>query len=243
LDIVVNNAIEILTPIISNYMTARNNAAFDAQGKEVVKTLPEEECDMETYESTFDDFDELAVQYGYVCLFVVAFPLAPLLALISNYIEIRLDATKLAKYSRRPQPMGASDIGTWYDMLQIVSFVSVITNGLICIFFTNVVDTAVNGSDYSKVWVFLITEHLILGIKFSMAYLVDDEPQTIKLHDLRQEYLVDVLINGQDEEDEEESHEHLGEVTGESHQFKWEDVAHKPDQSAIAYAHGMLIKS
>ena len=39
-------------------------------------------------------------QYGYVTLFVGAFPLAPLLALVSNYVEIRMDGYKLLRVFR-----------------------------------------------------------------------------------------------------------------------------------------------
>ena len=35
------------------------------------------------------------IQFGYVSLFVVAFPLAPLLAFLSMYIELRVDAFKV----------------------------------------------------------------------------------------------------------------------------------------------------
>ena len=38
---------------------------------------------------------ELAIQYGFITLFVAAFPLAPLCALINNLFEIRLDARKV----------------------------------------------------------------------------------------------------------------------------------------------------
>eukprot|EP01043_Picozoa_sp_COSAG02_P077225 COSAG02_NODE_16792_length_1055_cov_1.414226_1_plen_61_part_00 len=31
------------------------------------------------YENTFDDFNEMAIQYGYLALFSPAYPLAPLL--------------------------------------------------------------------------------------------------------------------------------------------------------------------
>ena len=53
---------------------------------------------METYDplmGALEDYAELIIQYGYVTLFVSAFPLAPLLALISNYVEIRMDGSKL----------------------------------------------------------------------------------------------------------------------------------------------------
>ena len=42
-----------------------------------------------------DEYLELAIQYGFITLFVAAFPLAPLCALINNLFEIRLDARKV----------------------------------------------------------------------------------------------------------------------------------------------------
>ena len=42
------------------------------------------------------------IQYGFVTLFVAAFPLAPLLALLNNVFEIRLDAYKYTTQMRRP---------------------------------------------------------------------------------------------------------------------------------------------
>lgn len=52
------------------------------------------------------------IQFGYVTLFVVAFPLAPMLAFVSNYVELRVDCFKLYKNCTRPDPAGAEDIGT-----------------------------------------------------------------------------------------------------------------------------------
>lgn len=58
------------------------------------------------------DYGELVIQFGYVTLFVVAFPLAPLLALVSNWVEIRVDAYKILNLCCRTDPDGAQDIGT-----------------------------------------------------------------------------------------------------------------------------------
>ena len=41
------------------------------------------------------EYLELAIQYGFITLFVASFPLAPLFALINNVLEIRLDANKV----------------------------------------------------------------------------------------------------------------------------------------------------
>jgi hypothetical protein len=43
-----------------------------------------------------------ALQFGFVTLFVAAFPLAPLCALLNNIIEIRADADKFVTLLRRP---------------------------------------------------------------------------------------------------------------------------------------------
>lgn len=51
------------------------------------------------------------LQFGFTTIFVAAFPLAPLLALLNNIIEIRLDAYKFVTQWRRPMPARATDIG------------------------------------------------------------------------------------------------------------------------------------
>lgn len=61
-------------------------------------------------------------------LFVASFPLAPLLALINNLLEIRLDAWKLTTQFRRMVPQKAQDIGAWQPILQGIAILAVVTN-------------------------------------------------------------------------------------------------------------------
>lgn len=49
------------------------------------------------YESTYDDFMELWLQFGHVFLFSSVYPLAAFFALINNVIELKVDAYKLCK--------------------------------------------------------------------------------------------------------------------------------------------------
>ncbi len=51
------------------------------------------------------------IQYGFITLFVVAFPLGPLFAFLNNILEIRIDAFKILTQFRRPLPKKARDIG------------------------------------------------------------------------------------------------------------------------------------
>jgi hypothetical protein len=51
------------------------------------------------------------IQFGYVTLFVIAFPLAPLLAFLNNLIGIRVDSYKLLFMTQRALPKAAADIG------------------------------------------------------------------------------------------------------------------------------------
>ena len=67
-------------------------------------------------------------QFGFVTLFVAAFPLAPLFALLNNIIEIRLDAFKFVSIWRRPHAAKADGIGIWMPIMQGISFIAVLTN-------------------------------------------------------------------------------------------------------------------
>ncbi|XP_023348896.1 anoctamin-1 [Eurytemora carolleeae] len=73
----------------------------------------------------------MVLQYGFVTLFVSAFPLAPLFALINNILEIRLDANKLLVQVRRPLAQKAQDIGAWIGILKTISYLSIICNALV----------------------------------------------------------------------------------------------------------------
>ncbi|XP_076362458.1 uncharacterized protein LOC143253097 isoform X1 [Tachypleus tridentatus] len=54
---------------------------------------------------------ELVLQFGFVTIFVAAFPLAPLFALLKNTNEIRLDARKFIIFFRQPVEERVKNIG------------------------------------------------------------------------------------------------------------------------------------
>ncbi|KAM4743800.1 anoctamin-9 isoform 2-T2 [Anableps anableps] len=81
--------------------------------------------------SLFNEFLEMVIQFSFTTIFVAAFPLAPLLALINNIFEIRLDAIKMVRLERRLIPRKTNDIGVWTKVLEAVGVLAVIANGLV----------------------------------------------------------------------------------------------------------------
>ncbi|XP_034040234.1 LOW QUALITY PROTEIN: anoctamin-9-like [Thalassophryne amazonica] len=79
----------------------------------------------------FNEFLEMVIQFSFTTIFVAAFPLAPLLALINNIFEIRLDAIKMVRLERRLVPKKTNDIGIWTKVLEAIGVLAVIANGLV----------------------------------------------------------------------------------------------------------------
>jgi hypothetical protein len=117
----------------------------------------------------FDDYAELVMQFGYTTMFVAAFPLCVLIAAFSNYVEIRVDAWKLCQLTRRPEPRGTEDIGTWFSILSFISVVAVVTNSAITVY------TSTQLIDYTwaeRSYFFIGITGLILTGKAIFSYII-----------------------------------------------------------------------
>ncbi|CAF3746759.1 unnamed protein product [Adineta steineri] len=106
---------------------------FRNHGKKYEDEPWEEDYNLYDFNSIvlIDEYLELVIQFGFVTLFAVAFPLAPLFALINNLVELRLDAWKLLTRYKRPIPFKAADIGIWSDIFSGVSYLAVLTNAIV----------------------------------------------------------------------------------------------------------------
>lgn len=62
----------------------------------------------------------IVIQFSFTTIFVAAFPLAPLLALLNNIFEIRLDAIKMLQMERRLVPKKTNDIGKMYLIAPVI---------------------------------------------------------------------------------------------------------------------------
>ncbi|RMZ95893.1 anoctamin-1 isoform X1 [Brachionus plicatilis] len=86
------------------------------------------------------------IQFGFICMFAVSFPLSPLLSLFNNMVEIRIDAKKILNTMQRPVPRKEKGVRIWLPIIKGITRVAVITNGLIIAFTSEFVPRYANGS-------------------------------------------------------------------------------------------------
>ncbi|XP_048774144.2 anoctamin-4-like isoform X2 [Ostrea edulis] len=140
---------------------------------------------------TLNEYTEKVIQYGFLMLFAASFPLAPLMAILLNLIDIRIDARRMLWSNRRPVAYIRQDIGKWYGILDLVNTIGVITNGFL-IGFTS--SWASNFNDADKLWVVLGFEHIVFSMKFIIAYLIPDVPRDVRLAIRREKYQVAKIL-------------------------------------------------
>ncbi|XP_023221266.1 anoctamin-7-like isoform X1 [Centruroides sculpturatus] len=134
-----------------------------------------------------DEFTEKVIQYGYIMLFAASFPLAPLLALLFNVVDLRIDAKRLLWWNRRPIPYRDNDIGIWFYIIHFVNILGTISNACLIAF------TSKFGRKYSltqQLIVILIFEHFVFAVKFLLDIAIPDTPESVKLDRKRDRFVV-----------------------------------------------------
>ncbi|CAM9174547.1 unnamed protein product, partial [Ectocarpus fasciculatus] len=196
----VNNAMEVGLPLLQNYMKQRE----ESKGTTGEATIPEQQYNLLAYEvisHSIQDYAEVAVQFGYMTIFIVALPASCLVSLINNFVEMKIDGWKLCHVYQRPIPRSAEDIGNWQAVMSIISVIAIVTNaGLIC-FTMDVLD------DFSlseRIWIFFTFQWLLILVQQLIAYVIPDEPHDFIIQRQRTAFIVEKVINKvPDEEDDE----------------------------------------
>uniref|UniRef100_A0A8C3R7Z3 Anoctamin n=1 Tax=Cyanoderma ruficeps TaxID=181631 RepID=A0A8C3R7Z3_9PASS len=142
------NIQEAIVPWICNWWgrrKARNNP-------ENLYSRWEQDHDLQTFGALglFYEYLEMVIQFGFITLFVASFPLAPLLALMNNILEIRVDSWKLTTQYRRPVAAKAHSIGVWQEILNGMAILSVVTNAFIVAFTSDMIPRLVYYYAYSE---------------------------------------------------------------------------------------------
>ncbi|XP_051999731.1 anoctamin-10 isoform X2 [Xyrauchen texanus] len=138
------------------------------------------ETDMNTYLGTFDDYLEQFLLFGYVSLFSCVYPLAAVLVVLNNITEVYSDAFKMCHVFKRPFTEPASDIGVWQLAFETMSIIAVVTNCAL-IGLSPQVKAYFPESETQLILIVVAIEHVLLALKFILAFVIPDVPKQIQI--------------------------------------------------------------
>merc|ERR1712185_156889 len=73
-------------------------------------------------------YGDTLIMYGFVLQFSCVFPLAALLALVSNLLYIRFSIDINLRVVQRAVPETASDIGSWESIASALTYLAILSN-------------------------------------------------------------------------------------------------------------------
>lgn len=122
------------------------------------------EADADEYKVQ-EDIMEMCVQFGYLALFGIAWPLVPLGFLLNNWLELRGDFFKLSLECQRPPPVRTDSIGPSLQGLEFLTWLgSLSTAAIVHIYRGSIKDVSLS----SLALTMLATEQAYLAMRFAV---------------------------------------------------------------------------
>ena len=133
------------------------------------------EAELPAYD-VYTDIREMVIQFGYLSLFSVVWPLVPVVYLVNNWFELRADAFKICMEMQRPTPWRADTIGPWLDALGFLTWLGSLTMAALAYMFSND-GVGPDGSPHAlKAWTLLLSmffsEHIYLFVHWAVAFAI-----------------------------------------------------------------------
>lgn len=185
---VVNFALETILPLVKQKGTTKYKEMKSSRAEKKGGAAPSvsandppeekeflarvrEEASLPEYDVT-TDLREMCIQFGYLSLFSVIWPLTPVTYLINNWVELRGDTFKLTMESKRPNPQRTDSIGPWLNSLEFLAWLgSITTAALVYMFSSNPLGPDGKPSAI-KAWALLLSiilsEHLFLVVRIGV---------------------------------------------------------------------------
>ncbi|KAF2133584.1 DUF590-domain-containing protein [Dothidotthia symphoricarpi CBS 119687] len=173
--------------------TSLSPAATDPPEEAEFLERVRKEAELDVYDVNAD-LREMVVQFGYLSLFSVVWPLTAVSFLINDWIELRADAMKICVEMQRPTPWRADTIGPWLDSLSFLSWLGSLTTAALVFMFRN--DGAGPDGKPSNItlWALLLavffSEHIFILFRYAVCIAISklDSPGLQK--ERRERYLI-----------------------------------------------------
>jgi len=197
------NAIELFVPLILPRFLSWIGRVFDkslvvptiaanTEGQVKLSHVAQESLDRSPYgtmevDGTLDDYLEIAILFGYIVLFSLVFPLAAVFGTALLLLELRVDGVKLYLVLRRPLPQNADSIGSWQEILNIMTWLSIATNAAMIIWTFGALQNRFPNA--SSPFMFFIMLVILVCLRVVIQFIVPDEPKQLKVLRAHQDWL------------------------------------------------------
>ena len=195
------NLIEIGLPLLKYQFRKRSNSdgihiLEDTSKDSDIRVEIESEINKDCYltrdvDGTISDYLELAIQFGMLTLFAIAFPLSTVLAFIGLWLEMYTDKFKIMNLVRRPVPLPAKDIGSWNVIFNAISVFSIFTNAALFCFTASTFNDA---ADSIKFIVYGIVVIILLIFRAQLQIWIPDILPKYEIIAARHDYLISKLL-------------------------------------------------
>ena len=134
---------------------------------------------------TMLDLARLSLEFGYVLMFTVIWPLAPLASLLISGLEQRATCVRLTVGSQRPAGPRCSGLGTgdaWFDIFCFLAGVSTVVNCGMIALSTPQLDVYFEAPlpPFQKLLLAVGAEHLLLLAKLALHIFYPDTPDLLQ---------------------------------------------------------------
>lgn len=146
-------------------------------------------------DGTIDDYLELSIQFGYITLFSIAFPLSTALLFVGLWLEMLTDKLKILKLVRRPLPLATKDIGTWKNIFSLICALSVLSNTALFCFTAPTFSNWKSANDNSYLIFVVIIAVLFIFRSQLMSWIPDVQYRYQVIKD-RHDFIVEKYLRG-----------------------------------------------
>uniref|UniRef100_A0A1B0BX56 Anoctamin n=1 Tax=Glossina palpalis gambiensis TaxID=67801 RepID=A0A1B0BX56_9MUSC len=146
------------------------------------------ESGLDKYQSTYEDYLQMCIQFGYVVLFAAVAPFAALGALVNNIFAMHIDLFKLCNIFKRPFARRTKNIGAWQSAFELLSVMAILSNCGILYLQPNIKNFFVNLFPNTSDISFVLFEHLLLGLKFVIHKAIHERPRWVRIALLKADY-------------------------------------------------------
>ncbi|KAL4932408.1 anoctamin family protein [Aspergillus undulatus] len=145
--------------------TATHQVLFDNPDESDFLTRVRNEAEADEY-NVHEDTLEMCVQFGYLTLFGVSWPLVALGFLVNNWLELRGDFFKLSLECQRPPPIRADSIGPSLQGLEVLSWLGTLsTAAIVYLYRGGMAEVRLS----SFLLTILVAEWAYLGMRFAVS--------------------------------------------------------------------------